>query len=129
MNLAERYSFDKMEWEQISNLNRKRIGAATCAMGENHIYVFGGRDDVDTFYDSVERYNIKLNLWNELNIRMPQKLCNLFAFRISEDNIILMGGLRIFDKESNDGQNENLLGDYIIESEVYLFNQKKELWY
>ena len=37
-------------------------------IGHNHIFVFGGRSETDAFYDSVERLNIELNLWNLLKI-------------------------------------------------------------
>lgn len=77
---VERYSFDKKEWEQVANLNQKRINAGSCTIGTNHIFVFGGRNESDTFYDTVERLNIELNLWNLLKIKLPKKLCNVISF-------------------------------------------------
>lgn len=58
--------------------------------------MLGGRSESDAFYDSVERYNVELNLWNLLKIKLPQKLCNMFAFTFKEDMIIIMGGLKKF---------------------------------
>lgn len=78
-------------------MNSKRLNCGACMIGKNHIFVFGGRNDSDTFYDSVERLNIELNLWNLLKIRLPEKLCNIFAFIFNTDNIIIMGGLKQFD--------------------------------
>lgn len=66
-------------------------------MGENHIYVFGGRSEGDEFFDTIERFNIDLNLWNMLQIKLPKKLCNLFAFPFfinNQDNIVVLGGLK-----------------------------------
>ena len=45
-------------------MNNKRISSCALVFNSNYIYVFGGRDDLDMFYDSVERYNVKMNLWN-----------------------------------------------------------------
>ena len=63
----ERYSLEKKEWEIIANLNSKRINCGSCIIGMNHVFVFGGRNE-GTFYDTVERFNIELNLWNMLKI-------------------------------------------------------------
>jgi len=49
-------------------LNNRRINCGACMIGHNHIFVFGGRSETDAFYDSVERLNIELNLWNLLKI-------------------------------------------------------------
>lgn len=75
----------------------RRINAGACTLGENHIYVFGGRSEGDEFYETIERYNLDLNLWNMLHIKLPNKLSNLFAFHFSnnnEDNIIIFGGVK-----------------------------------
>lgn len=81
----------------VASLNSKRINAGVCTIGKNHIFVFGGRNEQsDVFYDTVERLNIELNLWNLLKIQLPRKLCNVMAFTFNEDNIIIMGGLKKF---------------------------------
>ena len=96
LDLVERYSLEKKEWDQVANLNSRRINCGACAIGKNHIFVFGGRSESDVFYETVERFNIELNLWNLLKIQLPKKLCNVFAFTFDEQNIIIMGGLRKF---------------------------------
>jgi hypothetical protein len=80
-------------------MNLKRINAGACRAphDENYIYVFGGRSDGDEIYDSIERYNIELDCWNMLEIRLPKKLCNMFVFPFengNQDNFIVMGGLK-----------------------------------
>ncbi len=65
---VERYSSEKKEWEMVASLNNRRINCGACQIGKNHIFVFGGRNEVDTFYDTVERLNIELNLWNLLKV-------------------------------------------------------------
>ena len=77
-------------------MNSRRINCGACTIGKNHIFVFGGRSEGEgsSFYDTVERYNIELNLWNLLKIQLPKKLCNIFAFTLSSDMIIILGGLK-----------------------------------
>jgi len=52
----------------MANLNIKRINCGACSIGKNHIFVFGGRNEGNNFFDSIERFNIELNLWNLLKI-------------------------------------------------------------
>lgn len=67
LDSVERFSLEKQEWQMIANLNSRRINCGSCQIGLNHIFVFGGRNEVG-FYDTVERFNIELNLWNLLKI-------------------------------------------------------------
>ncbi len=96
IDAVERYDLENKEWYPLAPLNYRRLNCSACMVGTNHIFVFGGRNE-DTFYDSVERLNIELNLWNLLIIKMPVRICNTFAFMFSEENIILMGGLKKFN--------------------------------
>ena len=68
---VERYSIENQQWIRINTMNQKRINASACPVGDNHLYVFGGRNDLEIFYDSIERYNDKLDMWNQLKIRIP----------------------------------------------------------
>lgn len=68
---VERYSLERKEWEVVASLNNRRINCGACMIGKNHIFVFGGRNEGDTFYDTVERLNIELNLWNLLKVKLP----------------------------------------------------------
>ncbi|CDW76204.1 kelch motif family protein [Stylonychia lemnae] len=140
---VERYSIDKKEWEQVASLNNRRINCGACMIGTNHIFVFGGRNESDVFYNSVERLNIELNLWNLLKIQLPKKLCNVIAFTFDKDNIIILGGLQKFQggigggndqreslkKNNSDKDAEKQMPEYEIEKSVYLYNQSKEVWY
>ena len=63
---VERYSLERKEWVEITSLNCRRINSGSCTVGTTHIFVFGGRSEGDAFYDSIERLNIDLNLWNLL---------------------------------------------------------------
>eukprot|EP00347_Sterkiella_histriomuscorum_P006037 403354304 len=144
---VEKYSLDKKEWEQVASLNHRRINSGACTVGNNHIFVFGGRNETDVFYDSVERLNIELNLWNLLKVKLPRKLCNVMAFTFQKDYIVILGGLKKFQggiggsNEEKDALMKKKSGDknktpeiqqipeYEIERNVYLYNQSKDTWF
>ena len=77
-------------------MNTERINPGCCTFGNQYVYVFGGRsaDAKADFYDSIERFNVDLNLWGYFKINLPEKLCNLYAFTVKKDYIMVMGGLK-----------------------------------
>ena len=56
------------------------------------MYAFGGRSS-EEFRSSIERYNIDLNIWNLLSVKLPNRVSNLFAGQMLENEILLCGGL------------------------------------
>jgi N-acetylneuraminic acid mutarotase len=62
------------------------------------IYVFGGRTlkgQGEEYSDMIEKYNIELNIWSEISVRMPNGLCNMFCFTFgSEERIVILGGMK-----------------------------------
>jgi len=83
LNHIEKFNYDTQDWEERAPMNLKRINASACCVETatgNHLYVFGGRNDGDEFYDSVEKYSCDLNFWSMLEIKLPKKLCNFFVF-------------------------------------------------
>ena len=97
-------------------MNLERINPGCCTFGTNYVYVFGGRgtDPKAEFYDSIERLNTDLNLWSFIKVRLPSKLCNLYAFPIKSDYIIILGGLKkvtvepIIEDTGSSSQRENI---------------------
>jgi N-acetylneuraminic acid mutarotase len=84
--------------DKSQRLITPRMNASACKCGPKHIYIFGGlTQDPATgssiFLDSIERYNTVLNIWTQLQIRLPQKISNNFAFSFSADYIVLLGGM------------------------------------
>lgn len=49
----------------------RRISAGACTLSESTIYVFGGRSEGDKFFDSIEKYNIEMDLWTMLEVKLP----------------------------------------------------------
>jgi Kelch motif len=133
---VERFSLDTKEWSEIAPMSIKRISPGACSIGETHIYVFGGRSEGDEFFDSIERYNVELDLWNMLTVKLPRKLCNLFAFSFtanSQDNILVMGGLKKSHENEHYAGLRKKVRSGNVESEpdrnVYMYNRQKEVWY
>ena len=93
-------------WREHSSMNVERINPGCCTFEKQYVYVFGGRsaDARSDFFDSIERFNVDLNLWSFFKIRLPEKLCNLFAFTVKNDFILVMGGLKRVQYHQRTGQ-------------------------
>jgi len=96
LDSVEVFSFNTLEWKQLAPMNKARINSGSCTFGKNMLYVFGGRStspNASDFYNSIERLNTDLNLWSYVEVKLPTPLCNVFAFPVQQDYIIIMGGL------------------------------------
>jgi N-acetylneuraminic acid mutarotase len=134
MKEAERFSYQTQRWERLAEMKIARINPGVCSTSNNYIYVFGGRSLGEEFYDTIERFNIELNLWSILRVKMPYGLCNLYCFTFQkEDRIVILGGLK--KKQAKNKILDTLLnqqhggGDSEIDKNVYMFNTFKEVWY
>ena len=101
--------------------------------------MFGGRgvDDKAEYFDTIEKLDPDLDLWSFIKIKLPRKLCNLFAFPVKKDYIMVLGGLKnvIYDKKLNkvyDGAppkdrlgSKSLVQQEMIDKNVYLFSKSK----
>jgi len=68
---VEKFSFKARKWvQQDTNINHGRINASACKCGTKYLYLFGGLDNRD-FLDSIERYNLTLDIWTILKIKLP----------------------------------------------------------
>lgn len=95
MKEVERYSMETKDWVHVADMNIARINPGACSTGQRYIYVFGGRSQGEEFYDTIERYNVDLNIWSVLRVTMPVGLCNLHCFTfLKEDRIVILGGLK-----------------------------------
>lgn len=87
-------------------MNVERINPGCCTFDQQYLYVFGGRSSEARadFFDSIEKFNIDLNLWSFFKIRLPEKLCNIFAFTVKKDYIMVLGGLKRIKYDIRNGQ-------------------------
>ena len=90
---CEKYSPKENDWTSTSYLNVPRAFAALCKVDAETAYVFGGFCDFKTL-NSIEKYNIMLDQWSLLNVKLPLKLAKLGA-ALSPDarGVVIMGGL------------------------------------
>lgn len=67
---VEKFSFKARKWVNMESIIHGRINAAACKCGNKYIYLFGGLDNKD-FLDSIERFNLTLDVWTVLKIKLP----------------------------------------------------------
>ena len=106
-------------------MNIERINPGCCTFEKQYVYVFGGRgaDVRADFYDSIERLNTDLNLWSYIKIRLPEKLCNLYAFTVKQDYILVLGGLKRIKIDSRTGQEIDELSKKPVKPKYLRFEQ------
>ena len=139
---VESFSVEQSLWRKHSSMNVERINPGCCTFEKQYVYVFGGRsaDARADFYDSIERLNTDLNLWSFIKIRLPEKLCNLYAFTVKKDYILILGGLKriAFDARTNQPIDENykkpikqkhIRYEQKVDSNVYMYSQSKQVWF
>lgn len=82
MNTVEKFSFKARKWALVEPFNHARINASACKCGNKYIYLFGGLDKRD-FLDSIERFNLTLDIWTVLKVKLPHKMSNLYTFSLN----------------------------------------------
>jgi N-acetylneuraminic acid mutarotase len=92
-NSVERFHFKARKWVLSESINHARINASACKCGSKYLYLFGGLDKKD-FLDTIERFNLQLDIWTVMKVRMVSKLANLFAFAVNSEYIVILGGMR-----------------------------------
>ena len=91
---------DTLSWESMEPINIARLNASACKCGQKYLYLFGGLNvEKNEFTDTIERYNNQLEIWTTLQVKLPLKISNSFAFSFSENYILIMGG--IVKKDNN----------------------------
>ena len=90
---VEKFSYKARKWVLAESINHARINASATKCGSKYIYLFGGLDKKE-FLDSIERFNMSLDVWTTLKVKLPQKMANMFTHSINNEYIIIMGGMR-----------------------------------
>lgn len=92
----ETFQIRQRKWalcEESQVMAVPRVNGSACKCGPKHLYLFGGLSAEDEFLDSIERYNIQLGIWTILDVKMPQKITNNFAFSFNPEYIVILGGM------------------------------------
>mmetsp|Transcript_5397 Transcript_5397/g.6884 ORF Transcript_5397/g.6884 Transcript_5397/m.6884 type:complete len:192 (-) Transcript_5397:112-687(-) len=93
LDTFETFSSKALKWAAgDAKINTARINASACKCGTKYIYLFGGLGKKD-FLDSVERYNMQLGIWTQIQVKLPMKMSNHFSFSFSPDYLIVFGGM------------------------------------
>lgn len=61
-------------------------------MNNEHIYVFGGLNGYETT-NTIEQYNIVLDKWTLMYIKLPLKIAKLGAISLDRNSILIAGGI------------------------------------
>lgn len=77
--------------------------------------------------DTIERYNTQLSIWTQLQIRLPQRISNNFAFSFNPEYIVLLGGMLKKDEAYVPRESTKTfeLNDQVI---VLKTNKRKMAW-
>ena len=124
VNSVEKFSFKARKWVNSESINHARINAAACKCGSKYIYLFGGLDKKD-FLDTIERFNLQLEIWTVLKVRMPNKIANLFSFSLNGEYIIIMGGMKKKQEEFIPKESKKV---YELDNRVFAFKTSNMKW-
>jgi N-acetylneuraminic acid mutarotase len=74
---CEAYNPESDSWMSIQDMNGPRSNASACQMDGYCVYIFGGFTENQTqMLNTIEKYNINLDVWLQLDIILPSPLCN-----------------------------------------------------
>ncbi len=120
----EIFNIRQRKWqlcEESQVVSVPRINASACKCGPKHIYLFGGLSAEDEFLDSIERYNTQLGIWTILDVKMPQRITNNFAFSFNPDYIVILGGMLKKDEKFIPRESQKI---YELQDRVYVLETK-----
>jgi len=100
----------KKNWKKYPDLNYSRENASCCVVNDTYIYCFFGYDEENAAYlSSIEKYDlIYKSEWEVINpygnkTFMKKKMSACLKYRKNfEENIYIVGGINVLNKESND---------------------------
>jgi hypothetical protein len=100
---CEHYDLKTEGWRAIAPLNKRAFGPAACNWEGKYIYKFGGLLDDKVLNNTIERYDIKKNLWQIVNFEINSNRFSLFnddfilpwccgVTQINSQQILVVGG-------------------------------------
>lgn len=113
LNSCEKLCLKTYRFTRLTSLNQERLNSSSTCIDSKYIYAFGGVGEQGSL-DSIEKYNIKYNIWETLSIKLPFKVHNGFSIGLSSKEVLLLGG----KKPQKNGEDETI-------TQVYLFNTSK----
>ena len=86
-------------WSETASLINSRAYASVTVFNEKHIYLFGGLDHFSAL-DKIERYDIMLDKWFAVKLKLPKKIAKLGIAKLNDSAIMICGG--IYGNEDNE---------------------------
>ncbi len=124
VNTVEKFSFKARKWLQSEPINIARINASACKCGHKYLYLFGGLDQA-SFLNTVERFNLQLEIWTVLKVKMPTKISNMFSFSLNPNYIVIMGGMKRKEDEFVPKESKKV---FELENRVFAFKTTSMKW-
>lgn len=105
---CECYDVDTNYWCKIKPLSETCTDLSLCSFNEKFVFKFGGQLTTMTLSENIEKYDPSKDRWYTINYTVEQSfkesftfLRNSLAMQISEDEILIMGGINIYYEGSN----------------------------
>ena len=87
---AERFDTVENKWEEIANMQQKRVYAC-CVATEGKIFVAGGRKDWESVLKTCEMYNISTNEWQFIgSLNVPREYGRMMRLK---GTLYVLGGV------------------------------------
>ena len=132
LSSIESYDINKDIWSMniFPDLNMGRSQASCLLFNQKKIFVFGGYNKNYGTLNSIEEINIEKKTCNIIKMKLPIPLRRFASVKISENKVLIMGGISRLCKESvevyrlnmenfNQVKYNSLPKSGIIEQEIY----------
>ncbi len=86
-------------WKQIASLKQERAYASPCRFEDKYIFLTGGFCERFNELDSIERYDVMNNKFDDFSIRMLEPLYGVLSCMVSSSKMLIFGG---FHNENGD---------------------------
>jgi len=97
LSAVERYSVNENKWEIMASLNCVRSACSVCVFNNQFVYCTGGLNAKNEIEKSIEKYDIKLNRWEFVNVTMNLLYLPTIesaSLQINDRQIAIFGGYR-----------------------------------
>ena len=91
LDICEAYDIAEDEWSYVKPMNIKKYYFAATVINNQYIYTFGGHDSIKAF-DQIERYDIALDVWKVLDIKLNSPNSECACFCPENDKVVVLGG-------------------------------------
>ena len=95
------YDIHSEKWSEIASMKTARSFSSCCKINDNEILVIGGYNKDKGTLNSIEKYNLKSNTFEVLDLKLPLPLRRFMTAKVSKNVALVFGGIT---KESFESQ-------------------------